>query len=43
MALGIDTIDEPGLSNEARREEEEGNAVFAVHYMVKPFNQLYIY
>ena len=23
-------------------EEEQGNAVFAVHFAVKPFNQLYI-
>ena len=36
MALGTDTIDERGLSNEVRRElEEQGNVVFAIHYTVK--------
>ena len=23
-------------------EEEQGNAVFAIHFTIKPFNQLYI-
>ena len=35
MALGIDIIDGRGLSNEAHRELEQGNAVFAVHFTVK--------
>ena len=39
MALAIDTIDGRGLSNIAHREllpqEEPGNAVFVVYYMVK--------
>ena len=37
MALAIDTVDGLGLSNEVRRvtsKEEQGNAVFAVHYTV---------
>ena len=42
MALAIDTIDGRGLSKEGYCEllpKEQGNAIFAVHYM---FNQLYI-
>ena len=39
MALAIDTVDGRGLSNEAHQcvtsKEEQGNAVFAVHYTVK--------
>ena len=42
MALAIDITDGRGLSNEARPalvtvEEEQGNAVFAVHFAVKAF------
>ena len=38
MALTIDTDDGRGLSNEAHcvtSKEDQGNAVFAIHYMVK--------
>ena len=39
MVPAIDTIDGRGLSNKVRREllpkEEQGSAVFAVHYTVK--------
>ena len=40
MALAIDTIDGWGLSNVVHHCQS--NAVFAVHYTVKAFNQLYI-
>ena len=46
MALAIDIADGCGLSNESvllvTVEEEQGIAVFAVHFTVKLFNQLYI-
>ena len=35
MALAIDITDGCGLSNEVTVEEEQGNAVFAVHFAVK--------
>ena len=40
MALAINTVDGRGLNNETRHvlrtsKEEQGNAVFAIHYMVK--------
>ena len=45
MILAVDNINEHGLSNEAHLNtvrEEQGNAVLAIHFTVKPFNQLYI-
>ena len=42
MALAIDITEGHGLSDEAHRKEEQSNAVFAVHFTVKAFNQLHI-
>ena len=47
MVFAIDITYGCGLSNKvcyvlATVEEEQGNAVFAVHFTVKAFNQLYI-
>ena len=37
MAFAIDIIDARGLSNKFTVEEEQGNAVFAIHFIVKAF------
>ena len=37
-----EVIIERYCSNEAAVEEEQGNAVFAIHFAVKVFNKLYV-